>query len=136
MRSKDLFLVFLVCAACLAFVPPALANSAAVGPAKRVYAGVYLHDVTRFDQKDGVFDVDMELWAKWLGDFKAEALGIANAGEVEMRLVGEEADGEWRSARWRVRGTLRGEFPLQRFPFDQQTLAIVLELPASYGDLQ
>jgi peptide/nickel transport system substrate-binding protein len=105
-------------------------------PAQRIYAGVYLHDVTRFDQKDGVFDVDMELWAKWLGDFKAESLSIANAGEIDMRLIGEESDGDWRSARWRVRGTLRGEFPLQRFPFDRQTLAIVLELPASDGELQ
>lgn len=110
--------------------------SAGAAPAQRIYAGVYLHDVTRFDQKDGVFDVDMELWAKWLGDFDAEKLSIANAGETEVKLLGEESDGSWRSARWRVRGTLRGEFPLQRFPFDRQTLGIVLELPSSYGDLQ
>ena len=32
----------------------------------------------------------------------------------------EEADGEWRSARWRVQGTFRGTFPLHHFPFDPQ----------------
>ena len=31
----------------------------------RVYVGVYLHDVSSFDQPNGVFDVDVELWAKW-----------------------------------------------------------------------
>lgn len=104
-------------------------------PAERVYAGVYLHDVAKFDQKDGVFDVDFELWAKWLGDFQPEKLRIANSAETERTLLGEEADGAWRSARWRVRGTLRGEFPLQRFPFDEQTLAVVLELPVHDGEL-
>jgi ABC-type transport system substrate-binding protein len=111
---------------------PAVAGAA---PAKRVYAGVYLHDVTKFDQKDGVFDVDVELWAKWLGEFDPEALAIANAGEVEREKVKEENDGDWHAVRWRVRGTLRGEFPLHRFPFDAQTLAVVLELPERAGEL-
>ena len=101
----------------------------------RVYAGVYLHDVSKFDQKDGVFDVDLDLWVKWLGDFDPDALTIANAAEVERTLVGKESDGSWHSARWRVKGTLRGEFPVQRFPFDRQTLAVVLELPAQVAEL-
>ena len=49
-------------------------------------------------------------------------------------LLGQESDGLWRSARWRVRGTLRGELPVQRFPFDRQTLAVVLELPERDGE--
>jgi len=60
---------------------------------------VYLHDVSKFDQKDGVFDVDLELWAKWLGDFEPEKLIIANAAEVERVVLGQESDGLWRSAR-------------------------------------
>lgn len=104
-------------------------------PAERIYAGVYLHDVAKFDQKDGVFDVDLELWAKWLGDFDPESLRIANSAAAERTLIGQESDGTWHSARWRVRGTLRGEFPLQRFPFDEQTLAVILELPDREGQL-
>lgn len=111
------------------------ARTSDAAPAKRVYAGVYLHDVTKFDQKDGVFDVDLELWAKWLGDFDPDKLRIANSAEAERTLLGQESDGEWRSARWRVRGTLRGEFPVQRFPFDRQTLGVVLELPENEGSL-
>src|SRR5690349_3917321 len=112
-----------------------LAASAQAAPAKRVYAGLYLHDVTKLDQKDGVFDVDLELWAKWLGDFDADKLGLANGGELVRELVGKESDGDWHSARWRVRGTLRGEFPLQRFPFDSQIISVSLELPVTVAEL-
>jgi len=112
-----------------------LAARAGAAPAEQVYAGVYLHDVTKFDQKDGVFDVDMELWAKWLGDFDPDTLRIANSAQTDRALLGQESDGQWRSARWRVRGTLRGEFPLQRFPFDKQTLRVVLELSERHGKL-
>src|SRR5262245_43399560 len=112
------------------------AATAQAAPAKRVHAGVYLHDVSRLDQKDGVFDVDLELWAKWLGDFKPELLKLANAaGDVQREVIGQESDGDWHSARWRVRGTLRGEFPLQRFPFDSQTLSVGLELPSHVAEL-
>jgi hypothetical protein len=45
-----------------------LSSPADAAPARRIYAGVYLHDVAKFDQKDGVFDADFELWAKWLGE--------------------------------------------------------------------
>src|SRR5688500_139512 len=133
MSPKHLFRVFVLAAA--TFVTLLLPHQAAAAPAERVYAGVYLHDVAKFDQKDGVFDVDFELWAKWLGGFTPDKLRIANSAETERTLLGEESDGAWRSARWRVRGTLRGEVPLQRFPFDEQTLAVVLELPAHDGEL-
>jgi peptide/nickel transport system substrate-binding protein len=112
-----------------------LSSPADAAPARRIYAGVYLHDVAKFDQKDGVFDADFELWAKWLGEFDPATLSIANAASVDRELLGQERDGDWQSIRWRVRGTLRGEFPVHRFPFDRQTLAVVLELPERYGTL-
>jgi ABC-type transport system substrate-binding protein len=133
MRTRTLYLAAL---SLIVFLSALLAPRAAhAEPARRIYVGVYLHDVSKFDQKDGVFDVDLELWAKWLGDFDHEKLIIANAAEAERVLVGQESDGLWRSARWRVRGTLRGEFPVQRFPFDRQTLAVVLELPERDGEI-
>jgi peptide/nickel transport system substrate-binding protein len=125
-----LWIPFFLCLSALLSSSRALAE-----PAHRIYAGVYLHDVTKFEQKDGVFDVDLELWAKWLGDFDPEKLVIANAAEVERELIGKESDGAWRSARWRVKGTLRGEFPVHRFPFDRQTLRVELELPEREGEL-
>jgi hypothetical protein len=46
-----------------------------------------------------------------------------------FRGPGGEDDGDWHVRRWRLRGTLRGEFPLHRFPFDAQKLSIDVELP-------
>jgi len=123
-------LVLTTLAACLA-APAAVSAD----DEQRVYVGVYLHDVTQFDQKNGVFDADVELWAKWLGEFDHDQLQIANGADIERTFLGHDVDGTWNSARWRVRGTLRGEFPVHRFPFDEQTLAVVLELPDRYGTL-
>jgi ABC-type transport system substrate-binding protein len=113
--------------------PPAAAPPAAAPP--RVYVGVYLNDITKFDQKDGVFDADLIVWAKWLGAFDKGRLQIANAAKVDQKLLDEQTDGPWHSARWSVRGTLRGEFPVHRFPFDRQTVAVMLELPERAGEL-
>lgn len=99
-------------------------------PARRVYVGIYLHDVTTFDQKSGTYEVDLDVWVKWLGDFDPGALRLQNeAGDVTREDRGVSSDGAWHSHRWRIRGTLRAEFPLQRFPFDVQTLSVAFELP-------
>lgn len=133
MRSRPYFSAGLLIAL-LAGVFCSQASAQAEEP-KRVYAGVYLHDVSKFEQKDGVFDADFELWVKWRGEFDTNQITLSNASEVERVLIGEDEDGDWHTRRWRVRGTLRGEFPVQQFPFDQQKLAVELELPERYGKL-
>jgi ABC-type transport system substrate-binding protein len=131
-RRRPLPALFLLLAMSLAVLVPRVAHAARD---TKVYAGVYLHDVSKFEQKDGVFDVDLEVWAKWLGEFDHDKLVIANAAEVERELIGQEQDGAWKSARWRVRGTLRGEFPVHSFPFDRQKLNVILELAETDGEL-
>jgi len=121
--------------AILAGLTPAPAGAAEVEAPPRVYVGIYLNDITKFEQKDGVFDVDFVMWAKWLGTFTKDALTIANAANVRVTQLGEQVDGPWHSARWQVKGTLRGEFPVHGFPFDEQTVAVILELPATAGEL-
>ena len=118
-----------LCAALLASAP----REASANPAQRVYAGIYLRDVTRFDQRNGTFDVDMEAWVKWLGDFDPTMLRIANESSLSRDDLGTEDDAGWHVRRWRLRGTLRGEFPLQRFPFDDQALGVAFELPERDG---
>lgn len=129
LRLLPIAALAIACLALHAMTPTATAQPL------RVWAGVYLHDVTSFDQRDGVFDVDADVWVKWRGEFDPELVQIANAVEIERTPLGRDADGSWNSARWRVRGTLRGEFPLQSFPFDQQKLGIELELPEHQGVL-
>ncbi|MFT5355821.1 MAG: hypothetical protein ACI9KE_003040 [Polyangiales bacterium] len=117
--------------AALAPIPQGIAQD----EARSVYVGIYLHDVTSFDQKNGVFDVDFEMWVKWAGDFDPDHLGLANAASVDRQELGRDEEGGWHSARYRVRGTLRGEFPLAHFPFDEQTIAVGFDLPERYGRL-
>lgn len=111
------------------------ASSAAPSSEKRVYAGVYLNDVSGFDLKEGRFEADLDVWLKWEGGEAPPAVSFLN-GEIESKEeVQREADGDWRSIRWRVQGTFRGTFPLQSFPFDSQTLRVQLALPEREGTL-
>ena len=105
-------------------------------PAERAYVGVYLHDVTHFDQRNGTFDIDADVWLKWHGELDPSRLRVQNASvELDTVDLGESSDGDWHSHRYHLRGTLRGEFPLHRFPFDVQTLGIQFELPGTGTEL-
>lgn len=104
-------------------------------PAARVYIGMYLHDISDLSLNEGTYDIDADLWVKWRGQFNPEEIRFANAAELERDILETESDEDWHSARWRVRGTLRGDFPVQNFPFDQQKLTVQLELPRHLGDL-
>ncbi|HRI62883.1 MAG TPA: hypothetical protein PK156_01565 [Polyangium sp.] len=68
-------------------------------PAKRIYVGIYLRDVTRFDQKNGAFDADVELWAKWMGEFDKDKLVLTNAAAVEQTFLEKERCIDERSRR-------------------------------------
>lgn len=116
-------------------VAPAATSSATAleKPPSRVYAGVYLADVSEFNLKEGRFKADLYLWMKWLGGPAPPPVSIANAEIEKKEEEVREEDGDWRSVRQRIQGTFRGTFPLQRFPFDTHRLRIDLELPEAFG---
>ncbi len=115
----------------------AIASNSASSPASRVvYLGVYLHDITKVSLQDGTVDVDAEVWVKWRGEFDPERVVLANGGRVNRTKVREEADGDWHAVTWRIRGPLRGEFPLGEFPFDRQKIALEFSLPTGDGILE
>lgn len=101
----------------------------------RVYVGIYLHDISELSLSDGTYEIDVDLWAKWLGEFDPAEIRIANASEIETDVLATEADGEWNAARWRVRGTMRGDFPVHDFPLDRQAIRVQVELPRLKGEL-
>ncbi len=112
-----------------------LALAATAPDTRRVYAGVYLSDVSDFDLKAGRFKADLRVWLKWSGSEKAPNVTFEN-GELDSRdELGTESDGDWRSVKWRVQGTFRSDFPVHAFPFDRQTLPVVLGLDESEGVL-
>lgn len=119
----------------VASATPTRGEAAGAPAARRVYVGAYLTDVSDFDLKAGRFKADVMVWAKWMGDGAPPSISFEN-GEVESREeLGLESDGDWRSVRWRVQGTFRGDFPVHSFPFDRQTLPVVFGLPQSDGQL-
>jgi hypothetical protein len=115
----------------------ALATVLAAQPATptRVYVGVYLLDVSDLDLKAGRFKADARVWLKWKGDETPPPLLFDNAELDSKEELSKEAEGDWRTVQWRVQGTFRGEFPLQDFPFDAQTLSLDLSLPSAAGHL-
>lgn len=106
-----------------------------VAPPPRVYVGLYLHDISNLSLGEGTYDIDADLWVKWLGAFDPDEIRFANASDIERETLEVARDGDWHSARWRVRGTLRGDFPVQDFPLDRQAITVQLELPRSKGEL-
>lgn len=104
-------------------------------PARNVYVGMYLTDVSDFDLKAGRFKADLRVWVKWMGDGEVPKVLFEN-GELDQQdeLEREEEVG-WHSVQWRVRGTFRGEFPVHDFPFDRQTLPLVFALDEDDGRL-
>lgn len=114
-----------------------LAAALAAQPAApgRVYVGVYLLDVSDLDLKAGRFKADARVWLKWKGDDVVPPLLFDNAELDSREELSKESEGDWRTVQWRVQGTFRGEFPLQDFPFDEQTLSLDLSLPSTAGHL-
>ncbi|MDH5654300.1 MAG: ABC transporter substrate-binding protein, partial [Spirochaetia bacterium] len=107
---------------------------------KNIYTGIYLNDVSGFDLKEGRFQADFFIWAKWSEnhvdlDVEKIPFNFAN-GEISLiEHVSTESDGPWKSVRWRIQGTFRSSFPLHKFPFDTQSLPIEIEIPPNAGSL-
>lgn len=126
MKTQRLLLPLL---ALLLFTTPLLAAKG------NVYVGAYLNDITNFDLKEGRFKADLKVWCKWLGDPEIPPIEFANGEITKQQEIKRERDGAWNSVIWRVQGTFRGTFPLQKFPFDSQDLTIQIDLPEEEGML-
>lgn len=103
---------------------------------RNVYVGTYLSDVSDFALKEGHFKADLRVWVKWRGEPVVPEITFENLAELDSKdEMGFEHDGAWHSAQWRVQGTFRGDFPVHSFPFDTQTLPVVIGLEDTDGIL-
>ena len=122
----------IVGAAALAVACPSCPADAAgqegEGPA-RCRVGAFLASVHDLDPAAGTFGAELWLWSVCPPDGRRplETMEFPNADEIETRL---DATTEREGAVWatrKVRGTFRHAWDERNFPFDQQTLEVVLE---------
>jgi hypothetical protein len=100
-----------------------------------VYVGIYMNDISDFDIAQGRFHADMNIWCKWYGTNSNPPFTFVN-GEIESsEVLSVENDGDWHSILRHVQGAFRGTFPLHRFPFDKQKLAISISIPSAWGKI-
>jgi len=108
-----------------------LASRGAIARPIKVYASTFLHDVWNFDVKTGTYDVDFEIWFKWRGRIDAENEGfdfeVMNGVINSVEPASSEKSATLTCVNYRVRATLRDNFPLQNYPFDRQVVRIVVE---------
>ncbi|MBI3039343.1 hypothetical protein HYY75_09910 [bacterium] len=99
----------------------------------KVEVGMYVLDVSKIDIKDNQFFADFYLWFKWV-----PREPIASWSPESVEFMNGSVDSSWEpirkqlsdgSSHWirRFRGTFRSRFNLQSYPFDTQTLPILLE---------
>ena len=109
---------------------PAFARTPAGGPVV-CRLGLYVTNLGNIDVKDGSFYADFYLWEVWQApEADICAVEFQNGVKVDRQALGEDdrrGDQHWRQ--WRVRGTFQASYDLSHYPFDIQTLPIVLESP-------
>jgi hypothetical protein len=110
------------------------ASHATAAP-ERVLVGAYVNDIQNLDVKTHSFAADIYLWFKWKSGKldPAQSFEFINPSELwghvrtknfEQPLTREEG---LRYQLVRVQGRFGQKFPLDRYPFDHQTLAVELE---------
>ncbi len=110
-------------------VLPAAAESSPASMPVRVEVGMYVIDIAHLDLKESEFYADFYLWfkapvtASWT-PVNIEFMNgrIESATPFTHQIIGSH--NLWNQ---RVKGRFRGHFRLQSYPFDKQTLPIIIE---------
>ena len=93
-------------------------------------AGVYFLDVSGVDMKESVFTVDFYLWMTWSSDAADSCdFELQNADTEDRKESYKEVKGNLHYVVYRIKGRLKGQFELQKYPFDTQQLPLHLESP-------
>lgn len=118
---------------CLA-VSPARAEEPAKVPAK-VYVGAHVSDIREVDLQSHSYRLDLYVWFRWNDasidpSTSAEIMNAFDpADHVRTPLYDapqEMPDGSLYMI-FRVQGKFSAKFPLQKYPFDEQLLTVVME---------
>lgn len=91
-----------------------------------VYFGVDLNDVSNLNTSTGTYTLDFYVWLRYRGDLDLSKIQFPNA-ETPVRLtnpVWSRERGGMQIDTFRVRGTFRGDFQFDDYPFDQQRISL------------
>jgi hypothetical protein len=92
--------------------------------------GVYMLDVSGVDMKESVFNADFYLWMTWNSDAADSCdFELQNAESEERKESYKETKEQLHYIVWRIKAHLKGQFELQKYPFDTQLLPLHLESP-------
>ncbi len=122
---------------CLFIACMSLAQSWGQGeaPDKQVTVGMYINDVQAIDLRTHSYGVDFYLWFRWQGEDwnPVDGYELMNTfdpeGHVETLLYDEpqpQPDGSFYQI-IRHQGLFSAKFPVNRYPFDSQSLLVVIE---------
>ena len=97
---------------------------------QQVEIGLYLLDIAHLDVKESEFFADFYIWYKVASDssWTPKNIEFMN-GKIEKATELTPSANQVGKKYWiqRVKGNFRGHFRLHSYPFDQQTLPIVIE---------
>lgn len=102
---------------------------------KRVTVGMYVNDIQAIDLRTHSYGVDFYLWFRWHGEDwnPVEGYELMNMfdpeGHVETVLYNEpqpQPDGSYYQI-IRHQGLFSSKFPVAKYPFDSQTLKVIIE---------
>jgi hypothetical protein len=119
----------LLLAGLAAWLVPAPARAQGANQPESCRVGAYLTGLHDFNPINDTFQADLWLWSVCADPARRplDTMEFVNADDVNSRLpVRLERDGViWASSK--VRGTFRHDWNERNFPFDRQTLTIILE---------
>ena len=101
-------------------------NGALMHKAMVVYTGIEISDIRDIDTRDSTFAMDFYLWFRSRSDFAGHGVKFGNsASELRLdNLVDEAINEEVKYRAYRVKGEFNGDFALNDYPFDQQSLDV------------
>ncbi len=128
MSQNRLLVKLLILCAFLAFAD--ITAAAELSEPTKIEVGIYILDIAHLDVKESEFYADFYVWYKAPDDsaWKPENIEFMN-GVIESATplasnTSATGDQYWSQ---RIKGRFRGHFELHAYPFDRQSLPIVIE---------
>lgn len=92
-----------------------------------IYTGMDIIELQNFDQKKSSFDMDFYLWFRWKGEIDPTQFEFINGSPSFVEKIKESFENGLQYVCFRIKGNFGGDFPMQKYPFDSQTLRVKLK---------